>query len=190
MNLLLKNEIYFCNFIFFKIERIFKDWNWFEFFIWVKAVLLVKVDIYGNTNGITPWCSDQTKYWYRSECKRSSKLIIKSVWLSLYREVYGENPFNKVPQYMCIYSSRILSAQCFWINPESRAERTWTYSRQISSRRRTGIRTNRTPNTNSSFIPARKDKFYAYLTENPLFEKYLEDYGRLGDLANALKNAS
>ena len=164
---------------------------------------------------------------YCNSClEKRPKTTENSVWNSLYREVYGENPFNKVLQKMCIYSSRILSGWCFWINPESRAERTWTHFRSSWTRQR--IRASRTKirHTNSSyersFIPARKNQFYAYLTQgstvvsdhfsdhsrlderlepvdgqwipgltnNALFDRYLQDYGRLGDLAKVFKNTS
>ena len=81
--------------------------------------------------------------------------------------MYGENPFNKVPQYMCIYTSRFLSGQCFWINPESRVERTWTHFRRSKHRTRT-IRRYQPPLDERSFNPARKNQFYAYLIQGSL----------------------
>ena len=109
--------------------------------------------------------SKDVNLYNNSWLKKRPKTTENSVWNSLYREVYGENPFNKVPQHMCIYTSRFLSGQCFWINPESRAER--THFRRPKHRTRT-IRRYQTPLNERSFNPARKNQFYAYLIQGSL----------------------
>ena len=109
--------------------------------------------------------SKDVNLYSNSWLKKRPKTTENSVWNSLYREVYGENPFSKVPQHMCIYTSRFLSGQCFWINPESRVERTWTYFRRSKLRTRT-IR--RYQPDERSFNPARKNQFYAYLIQGSL----------------------